>query len=85
MNDHTDQALKLLSKFYKNWKILNPKKIDPEKLYKKMVKELLEYLQISSQILDPGQPVTQFSVQMITKGYLTEKKFIEVNLNIKAI
>ncbi len=79
-------ALESLSKYYNNYKVIDPKNFDPKNLYEDLVKNLVPSLSLIAQELnDPSTPTTQFTVQMISSGLVSKEKFIEVNLNLKEV
>ena len=80
------KALPALAKFYNNYKKIDPKKFEPKKLYDKFVKELVPALELmAKEIPDPSTPTTHFTTLLIFEKHVTEKKFIEVNLNLKEV
>ena len=82
--------LKSLEKFYtlyKDYKILNfdsgnIKKEDFE-YNSKLILSSLQHLVPIIEEFDNTTPTTQITFQVITEGFVTEKKFTDVQLNIK--
>ena len=79
-------ALDSLSKYYNNYKTIDPNNFDPKGLYEDLFKNLVPSLGlIAQELTDPSTPMTQFTVQMISSGLVSKEKFIEVNLNLKEV
>ena len=80
------QALDAFAGFYNNYKKIDPKKFDPQTLYETLVKDLVPALGLMvEEISDESTPTTHFTIKVITEGLVTEKKFTEVNLNLKEV
>ena len=83
-----DQCLKLLAKFYNNYRSYDLEKIYPEAIYKDLTKNkdlIMGLACLDNYTIDPETPVTKFIVQVISSGYVNEDKFIDVNMNLKSI
>ena len=81
------KSLEKFSKLYKDYKILdfdggNIKKEDFEKNTKLIISSLQHLVPIIEEF-DSTTPTTQITFQVITEGFVTEKKFTDVQLNIK--
>ena len=81
------ESLKKFSKLYKDYKILNFEsgtlnKEDFEKNSKLIISSLRHLLPIIEEF-DNTTPTTQITFQVITEGFVTKKKFTDVQLNIK--
>ena len=85
-------ALKEFSKLYLNYKILDLK--SPEKLqeqekefksnYSLLCKSIKPLLDIANE-MDPTTPTTAITFQVISNNYVTEKRYTEVQLNLKRL
>ena len=80
-------SLKKFSKLYKDYKILdfdagNIKKEDLEKNVKLILSSLQHLLPIIEQFSDTT-PTTHITTQVTTEGFVTDKEFERVQLNIK--
>ena len=81
-----NEGLRLLGDFYNNYETIDPKKFDPNELYKKLIKEIIPALQIiTDNLTDETIPITQITIGVISEGFVKEAKFIEVNLNLKEV
>ena len=81
------KSLEKFSTLYKDYKILNfdsgnIKKEDFENNTKLILSSLKHLVPIIEEF-DNTTPTTQITFQVITEGFITEKKFTEVQLNIK--
>jgi hypothetical protein len=81
------KSLKKFSKLYKDYKILdfdgeNINKEDFEKNTKLILSSLQHLVPIIEEF-DSTTPTTQITFQVITEGFVTEKEFTDVQLNIK--
>lgn len=81
------KSLEKFSKLYKDYKILN---FDSENIKKedfenntKLILSSLQYLAPIIEEFDNTTPTTHITFQVITEGFVTEKKFTDVQLNIK--
>ena len=81
------ESLKKFSKLYKDYKILKFEGGDLNKEdFDKNTKLILSSLQHLVPIIeefDNTTPTTQITFQVITEGFVTEKEFTDVQLNIK--
>jgi len=81
------KSLEKFSKLYKNYKILNFDKGNIKKEdFENNTKLILSSLQHLAPIIeefDSTTPATQITFQVITEGFVTEKEFTEVQLNVK--
>ena len=80
------KSLEKFSKLYKDYKILNfdsgnIKKEDFERL-DRVLKEFSFLVPIIEEF-DSTTPTTQITFQVISEGFVTEKQFTDVQLNIK--
>ena len=81
------KSLKEFSKLYKDYKILNfdsgnIKKEDFEN-NTKLILSSLQHLAPIIEEFDSTTPATQITFQVITEGFVTEKEFTDVQLNVK--
>ena len=81
------KSLEKFSKLYKDYKILNfdsgnIKKEDFENNTKLILSSLQNLVPIIEEF-DNTTPTTQITFQVITEGFVTEKEFTDVQLNIK--
>jgi hypothetical protein len=81
------KSLEKFSKLYKDYKILdfdggNIKKEDFENNTKLILSSLQHLVSIIEEF-DSTTPTTQITFQVITEGFVTEKEFTDVQLNIK--
>ena len=81
------KSLEKFSTLYKDYKILNfdsgnIKKEDFE-YNTKLILSSLQYLVPIIEEFDNTTPTTQITFQVITEGFVTKKKFTDVQLNIK--
>ena len=81
------KSLEKFSKLYKDYKILNfdsgnIKKEDFENNTKLILSSLKHLVPIIEEF-DNTTPTTQITFQVITEGFVTEKEFTDVQLNIK--
>ena len=81
------KSLEKFSKLYKDYKILNfdsgnIKKEDFENNTKLILSSLQNLVPIIEEF-DNTTPTTQITFQVITEGFVTKKKFTDVQLNIK--
>ena len=81
------KSLEKFSKLYKDYKILNfdsgnIKKEDFENNTKLILSSLKHLVPIIEEF-DNTTPTTQITFQVITEGFVAEKKFTDVQLNIK--
>lgn len=81
------KSLEKFSKLYKDYKILdfgggNINKEDFEKNTKLILSSLQHLVPIIEEF-DSTTPTTQITFQVITEGFITEKEFTDVQLNIK--
>ncbi len=79
-------ALKKFSKLYKDYKLLDFSKDLNQKDYSHNVKLLLNSLKELAPIIediDPSTPTTQITFQVISEGFTSEKRWTEVQLNLK--
>jgi hypothetical protein len=81
------KSLEKFSKLYKDYKILN---FDSGEINKEdfefNTKQILSSLQHLASIIeefDSTTPATQITFQVITEGFVTEKEFTDVQLNVK--
>lgn len=81
------KSLEKFSKLYNDYKILN---FDNENINKKdfekntkLILSSLEHLLPIIEEFDSTTPTTHITFQVITEGFVTEKKFTDVQLNIK--
>lgn len=81
------KSLEKFSKLYKDYKILNFDKGNIKKEdFENNTKLILSSLQHLAPIIeefDSTTPATQITFQVITEGFVTEKEFTEVQLNVK--
>ena len=81
------KSLEKFSKLYKDYKILNFDKGNIKKEdFENNTKLILFSLQHLAPIIeefDSTTPATQITFQVITEGFVTEKEFTEVQLNVK--
>ena len=80
-------SLEKFSKLYKDYKILDfdggdIKKEDLENNVKLILSSLQHLLPIIEQF-DDTTPTTQITIQVITEGFVSDKEFDRVQLNIK--
>tara|TARA_B100000780_G_C21016315_1_gene407153 strand:- start:330 stop:674 length:345 start_codon:yes stop_codon:yes gene_type:complete len=81
------KSLEKFSKLYKDYKILNfdsgnIKKEDFEN-NTKLILSSLQHLAPIIEEFDSTTPATQITFQVITEGFVTEKEFTDVQLNVK--
>jgi hypothetical protein len=81
------KSLEKFSKLYKDYKILNfdsgnIKKQDFEN-NTKLILSSLQHLTSVIKEFDSTTPATQITFQVITEGFVTEKEFTDVQLNVK--
>ena len=81
------KSLEKFSKLYKDYKILNfdsgnIKKEDFEN-NTKLILSSLQHLAPVIEEFDSTTPATQITFQVITEGFVTEKEFTDVQLNVK--
>ena len=81
------KSLEKFSKLYKDYKILNfdsgnIKKEDFEN-NTKLILSSLQHLAPIIEGFDSTTPATQITFQVITEGFVTEKEFTDVQLNVK--
>ena len=81
------KSLEKFSKLYKDYKILNfdsgnIKKEDFEN-NTKLILSSLQHLTSVIKEFDSTTPATQITFQVITEGFVTEKEFTDVQLNVK--
>ena len=81
------KSLEKFSKLYKDYKILNfdsgnIKKQDFEN-NTKLILSSLQHLTSVIEEFDSTTPATQITFQVITEGFVTEKEFTDVQLNVK--
>tara|TARA_B100000989_G_C19436910_1_gene425536 strand:- start:204 stop:548 length:345 start_codon:yes stop_codon:yes gene_type:complete len=81
------KSLEKFSKLYKDYKILNfesgnIKKEDFDFNTKLILASLQHFAPIIEEF-DETTPTTQITFQVITEGFVTEKEFTDVQLNIK--
>ena len=81
------KSLEKFSKLYKDYKILNfdsgnIKKEDFEN-NTKLILSSLQHLAPIIEEYDSTTPATQITFQVITEGFVTEKEFTDVQLNVK--
>ena len=81
------KSLEKFSKLYEDYKILNfdsknIKKEDFENNTKLILSSLQNLVPIIEEF-DNTTPTTQITFQVITEGFVTKKKFTDVQLNIK--
>jgi len=81
------KSLEKFSKLYEDYKILN---FDSENIKKedfenntKLILSSLQHLAPIVEEFDNTTPTTHITFQVITEGFVTEKKFTDVQLNIK--
>tara|TARA_B100000989_G_C19260436_1_gene351877 strand:- start:187 stop:531 length:345 start_codon:yes stop_codon:yes gene_type:complete len=81
------KSLEKFSKLYKEYKILN---FDSGEINKedfefntKLILSSLKYLSSIIEEFDSTTPATQITFQVITEGFVTEKEFTDVQLNVK--
>ena len=81
------KSLEKFSKLYKDYKILNFDKGNIKKEdFENNTKLILSSLQHLAPIIeefDSTTPATQITFQVITEGFVTEKEFTDVQLNVK--
>ena len=81
------KSLEKFSKLYKEYKILNfdSGEIDKEdfEFNTKLILSSLQYLASIIEEFDSTTPATQITFQVITEGFVTEKEFTDVQLNVK--
>ena len=81
------KSLEKFSKLYKDYKILNfdSGEIDKEdfEFNTKLILSSLQYLASIIEEFDSTTPATQITFQVITEGFVTEKEFTDVQLNVK--
>ena len=81
------KSLKKFSKLYKEYKILNFESGNLNKEdfdnNRKLILSSLQHLAPIIKEFDDTTPTTQITFQVITEGFVTEKKFTDVQLNIK--
>ena len=81
------KSLEKFSNLYKDYRILNFESSDLNKKdYEHNVKLLIESLKHIASVLeefDDTTPTTQITFQVITEGFVTEKQFTDVQLNLK--
>ena len=81
------KSLEKFSTLYKDYKILNfdsgnIKKEDFDYITKLILSSLMHLVPIIEEF-DNTTPTTQITFQVITEGFVTKKKFTDVQLNIK--
>ena len=81
------KSLEKFSRLYKDYKILNfdsgnIKKEDFEN-NTKIILSSLQHLAPIIEEFDSTTPATQITFQVITEGFVTEKEFTDVQLNVK--
>jgi hypothetical protein len=81
------KSLEKFSKLYKDYKILNfdsgnIKKEDFEN-NTKIILSSLQHLAPIIEEFDSTTPATQITFQVITEGFVTEKEFTDVQMNVK--
>lgn len=81
------KSLEKFSNLYKDYKILNfdsgnIKKEDFEN-NTKLILSSLQHLAPIIEEFDSTTPATQITFQVITEGFVTEKEFTDVQLNVK--
>jgi len=81
------KSLEKFSKLYKEYKILN---FDSGEINKedfefntKLILSSLQHLSSIIEEFDSTTPATQITFQVITEGFVTEKEFTDVQLNVK--
>ena len=81
------KSLEKFSKLYEDYKILN---FDSENIKKedfenntKLILSSLQHLAPIIEEYDSTTPATQITFQVITEGFVTEKEFTDVQLNVK--
>mgnify|MGYP000866011338 FL=1 len=81
------KSLEKFSKLYKEYKILN---FDSGEINKedfefntKLILSSLKHLSSIIEEFDSTTPATQITFQVITEGFVTEKEFTDVQLNVK--
>jgi|TARA_B110001452_G_scaffold264129_1_gene266653 hypothetical protein len=81
------KSLEKFSKLYKDYKILN---FDSGEINKedfefntKLILSSLQHLASIIEEFDSTTPATQITFQVITEGFVTEKEFTDVQLNVK--
>ncbi|MBD1137973.1 hypothetical protein IDH33_04080 [Pelagibacterales bacterium SAG-MED43] len=81
------KSLEKFSKLYKEYKILN---FDIGEINKedfefntKLILSSLQHLSSIIEEFDSTTPATQITFQVITEGFVTEKEFTDVQLNVK--
>ena len=81
------KSLEKFSKLYKEYKILN---FDSGEINKedfefntKLILSSLQHLSSIIEEFDSTTPATQITFQVITEGFVTEKEFTDVHLNVK--
>jgi hypothetical protein len=81
------KSLEKFSKLYKEYKILNFESGNLNKEdfdnNRKLILSSLQHLAPIIEEFDNTTPITQITFQVITEGFVTEKKFTDVQLNIK--
>ena len=88
MKIKNQKALKKFSKLYEDYKILDFKNnnifdSDDYKTNIKLILESLGYLNELVDEVDPTTPTTYLTANVIVEGYVTEKRYTEVQLNLK--
>ena len=81
------KSLEKFSRLYKDYKILN---FDSGEINKedfefntKLILSSLQHLSSIIEEFDSTTPATQITFQVITEGFVTEKEFTDVQLNVK--
>ena len=81
------KSLEMFSRLYKDYKILDFEKADIKKDdFEYNTNLMLSSLQSLAPIIDEFDdttPTTQITFQVITEGFVTEKQFTDVQLNMK--
>ena len=81
------KSLEKFSKLYKDYKILNfdSGDINKEEFENntKLILSSLKHLAPIIEEFDNTTPATQITFQVITEGFVTEKEFTDVQLNVK--
>ena len=81
------KSLEMFSKLYKDYKILDFEKADIKKDdFEYNTNLMLSSLQSLAPIIDEFDdttPTTQITFQVITEGFISEKQFTDVQLNMK--
>ena len=88
MKIKNQKALKKFSKLYEDYKILdfNNVNIFESGDYKANIKLIIESLGYLNELVDevdPTTPTTYLTANAVTEGYVTEKRYTEVQLNLK--